>query len=429
VGALKIFDPELVERFGKDVQKERIRRELSLKRKSHPNLVGILDGGFDEEKQFYFVVMEFIGFPSLSSVLDQVPRSSVWTLISQVAEAARFLEKEGFSHRDIKPDNIVVATDFSKAVLLDFGVIQPIGLGRITDTEDQRRFVGTLQYSSPEFLFREEDDSPESWRALTFYQLGGVLHDLLMKRRLFDEFSEPFARLVEAVKSEDPKIDARDVSPDLVLLAKNCLVKDPKTRLKFVSWGDFAPRPAKTSSIAEAKQRILKRRGALQSSGIISADGDAERKELALRRLQEGIESKLQALLRAECIGSDFFPPLELHVTQGTTGATSHLLICFSQSQKAGLSAHLCVHFHVELLEATSSVVRVTQSVGLSGRPLELSDFEKVKTSEFFTGVFDENAIRQRLQELLYSALDRAQGICSDGEAKKKDVIWLAGEA
>jgi hypothetical protein len=37
--ALKIFDPELIDRFGKDVQKNRIDRELSLRGKCHPNLV------------------------------------------------------------------------------------------------------------------------------------------------------------------------------------------------------------------------------------------------------------------------------------------------------------------------------------------------------------------------------------------------------
>jgi serine/threonine protein kinase len=51
--ALKIFDPEIVERYGRDVQSARIKREVSLIGKSHPNLVAIYDGGIDGE--FLFV--------------------------------------------------------------------------------------------------------------------------------------------------------------------------------------------------------------------------------------------------------------------------------------------------------------------------------------------------------------------------------------
>jgi eukaryotic-like serine/threonine-protein kinase len=43
--AIKIFDPEMVERYGKNVQLARIERELRLKGKHHPNLIKILDGG------------------------------------------------------------------------------------------------------------------------------------------------------------------------------------------------------------------------------------------------------------------------------------------------------------------------------------------------------------------------------------------------
>jgi hypothetical protein len=41
-GAIKIFDPELIERFGKERQEERINRELTLLGAHHENLVTIL---------------------------------------------------------------------------------------------------------------------------------------------------------------------------------------------------------------------------------------------------------------------------------------------------------------------------------------------------------------------------------------------------
>jgi hypothetical protein len=44
LAALKVFDPDLIERFGRDVQAKRIERELRLRGKKHPNLVEILMG-------------------------------------------------------------------------------------------------------------------------------------------------------------------------------------------------------------------------------------------------------------------------------------------------------------------------------------------------------------------------------------------------
>ena len=116
----------------------------------------------------------------------------------------------------------MISGDFSKAILLDLGVLLPIGAESLTDV-DQRQFIGTLRYSSPEFLFRQEENTIEGWRAVTFYQLGAVLHDLLMKKVLFEDFTDPFPRLVEAVKSEKPHIASEDHR--CVHLANRCLMK------------------------------------------------------------------------------------------------------------------------------------------------------------------------------------------------------------
>jgi hypothetical protein len=77
-------------------------------------------------------------------------------------------------------------------VLLDFGVLKPIGEVGLTDVDGQRVFVGTLQYSSPEFLLRDEEDDAAGWRALSIYQVGAVLHDLIMRRSIFEEFVNPY---------------------------------------------------------------------------------------------------------------------------------------------------------------------------------------------------------------------------------------------
>jgi serine/threonine protein kinase len=149
VAAIKVFDPELIERHGAEIQTQRIDRERSLIGKSHPNLVQLLDGGLWKERGLYFMVMEFLPWKNLAEVLGDVPAGREREIIAQVASAARFLEGLEICHRDIKPENIGISNDFQKAKLLDLGVIRPYGTKSITDGTSGKHFVGTLRYSPP----------------------------------------------------------------------------------------------------------------------------------------------------------------------------------------------------------------------------------------------------------------------------------------
>jgi serine/threonine protein kinase len=179
--ALKVFDPDLVQRAGRDRQLKRIKRELSLRDKIHPNLVRVFDGGECPDTGYFFIVMDLIDAPNLAEVLMDVPRESIRAIIAQVADAAHFLETltPHIAHRDIKPDNIAISRDFSHATLLDLGVILPIDLAEKDPSSDGERrfFVGTLRYSPPEFLVRREEHTVDGWRAISFYQLGAHAYE------------------------------------------------------------------------------------------------------------------------------------------------------------------------------------------------------------------------------------------------------------
>jgi serine/threonine protein kinase len=265
--ALKIFDREIVQRYGRDAQLNRIKRELSLVGKLHPNLVAIYGGG--EDSEYLFVAMEYFPGRNLAEALLDVPASEVRSLISQISSAAKFLEDSSFAHRDIKPENIGLSPDMKSAKLLDLGVIRPFDLSNVTDDGDQHFFIGTLQYSPPELLFREEEQSVEGWRAISFYQLGGVLHDMLMRKPLFEDFKNPYARLVRAVEREIPRIDAV-TDADLRLLAQNCLAKVARHRLDTVKWEDFS-QPEVTDPLDAARRSITQHRVAAMQKTVPQA--------------------------------------------------------------------------------------------------------------------------------------------------------------
>ena len=242
--ALKVYDPT----FLKDRRGEATRARFSLmleKLKGHtcPYLVEIYDGGECDET--LWLLMARVPGNCLVNVLESVPRNAIRRIIDNVARAARFLEELGLCHRDIKSENIVVSEDFQQAVLLDLGVIRQVdddGAG--TDNDGQLPFVATAQYSSPEYMFRLFPLGPRLWLGLTYYQLGAVLHDMIMRVPLFDDVvrqsKENRYLIAYAVATRIPVVAIiPDVPQDLTLIAQRALDKDLERRLAAVNWDDF----------------------------------------------------------------------------------------------------------------------------------------------------------------------------------------------
>ena len=106
----------------------------------------------------------------------------------------------------------------------------------------------------------------EGWRAITFYQLGACLFDMVTGRRIFDEFSEPPARLYEAVRDHEPIVDVADAPAWLIHLARRCLTKDWRLRGEIVKWEDFDGPPAQ-ASVEVILDRLRKRIGRTPTLG------------------------------------------------------------------------------------------------------------------------------------------------------------------
>jgi len=414
-GALKIFHPELIERYGKDAQLQRIMRETSLVGADHPNLVRILDGGECPDTGHLFVVMERLPYRNLHEAIQDVPLDAVPKLISQVASAARFLEDRGLAHRDIKPENIAITNDFSRAILLDLGVLRPIGLSNLTDL-DQRSFIGTLRYSSPEFLLRLEQDTVEGWRAVTFYQLGAVLHDMLMKRMLFEEYSEPFAQLAEAVKSLTPEIHAEDAR--CVTLARHCLFKNPATRRELVSWADFAALGAmpEADEISAVRDRIRLRQKYFRASHskIDVLAGESAR---VLRQTLLDVCNRLESRISAIINDLGCFPLREVKSKKDIEARNCSTRVEFERDDDLGLSQRLCVHLEVALIDDNGGnpVFRAASSAVLADGEPEPCEFQP--TIHFFTGELPALLDNPKLAEQFTDALEAAYVAQEKGHA------------
>ena len=392
--ALKIFDPELIERFGADSQEERLRRELQLIGKNHPNLVKILDGGQEDiaGTSYWLIIMELVSGRNLKDAIPHLPEAQIRPVLKQLAEAARFLEQSGQCHRDIKPENIVITDDFTQAKLLDFGIIRP--LGATGDDCTGPAFIGTLRYAPPEFLLRREKDSPEGWRAVTFYQLGGVLHDMLTKRLLFDEYSDPYANLANAVQHRAAD-HFPDEPSDLVQLAKSCLLKDPEARLRAVSWNDFIGE--KTSDRIDDLKRAISRRKFEQLGASLHSNRTTLNERWKGQQVDQVVES-VRHELQAE---PETFPRFEIYPSKPAHGV-HRFAVRFPPSSSHALIFHASFFFTVEFPSKEEPIIECFAAAAVANRQIDLATCDKMHL--WFSGIFEAKATRSQLKEVLLQA-------------------------
>jgi serine/threonine protein kinase len=414
VGALKVFDPDIVDRFGRAGQLERINRETTIGPLAHPNLVPILDGGECPRTGYLYVVMELLHARPLSEHLLLLPRERIRPLVSQVAAAAQYLETLHIAHRDIKPSNVVVTANFSKATLLDLGVLRPIGQSDITD-ESAPTFIGTLQYGPPEFLLREEEDSVDGWRAVTFYQLGGLLHDLIMRRPLFWDRVHPYPRLVKAISEEEPSLAADDVDPDLILLAQNCLAKKPAVRLRLVAWHHFreeTPQSWKPEEVeARIRARHVRQRTSAQDRATVSASTWFVR----------DLTSDLQEAARNASTDSSVL--LRATVVLRATGPNGVIVQVQSPADPVvSLAEDLYFLIYADIFDAESKVVALSAAAAF-GR-LD-ADSGRSHSIELYRGSYDERRTREKLRHLFLFGLDMAQERSYGSPSADPSESWL----
>ena len=166
-GALYIRGGEFIQRF---IQEAKIACSIN-----HPNIVNVLDVGEDKERNFCYIIMEYVDGGTVRDVLSKTSRlSEVDALIitEAVAEALQAAAEQKIVHRDIKPDNIML-TRRGEVKLAD------LGIARNTDDNVQLTkshvMMGTPAYLAPE---QAQDAHSVDVRA-DIYSLGATLYEML----------------------------------------------------------------------------------------------------------------------------------------------------------------------------------------------------------------------------------------------------------
>ncbi len=232
----------------------------------HPNIISVLDYGFDGEKRPFFT-MTYLPEPQtiLAAAQDQSFERKI-ELIQQLLQALAYLHRRGVLHRDLKPDNVLVVD--GRVRVLDFGLSASAQIG--SDS------AGTPLYMAPE-LFEGQRYS----QTADLYAVGIIFYQLLVGQHPFAPFDHKFLDRVLDNEPELEEIDVR-IRPFLTqLLAKTAEERFPTApeALFALAAALDQPPPPETAAIRESY---------LQAAKFVGREAEMAQLAAALEKATDG---------------------------------------------------------------------------------------------------------------------------------------------
>jgi serine/threonine protein kinase/tetratricopeptide (TPR) repeat protein len=213
-------------------RKRLIREAQAAARLDHPNICAIHEVG--EGNGYDFIVMQYVEGETLSEKIRNSPLeiSTVVGLAVQVADALAEAHSRGITHRDIKPQNIMV-TSREHAKVMDFGLARVADEQAIKSESEESSSVtepgvikGTIPYMSPEQVKGDQVDAQSD-----IFSFGAVLYEITTGKNPFRAASA--AETISAILTRQPPPlaeHAGGVPEGLQRIVDRCLEKDKEQR-------------------------------------------------------------------------------------------------------------------------------------------------------------------------------------------------------
>ncbi len=230
--ALKVIKPgmdsrQVIARF------EAERQALAMM--NHPNIAKVFEAGSTDQGHPYFV-MELVNGVSITEYCDQekLTTSERLKMFTAVCRAIQHAHQKGVIHRDLKPNNILVAEFDGKPVpkVIDFGVAKAMGsqLTEKTLFTEFGQVIGTLEFMSPEQARRNQMDVDTR---SDIYSLGIVLYMLLTGETPFgkERFQKAaWDEMLKIIREEEPPLPSVkiDSSQSLDQIARHRSIEPSK---------------------------------------------------------------------------------------------------------------------------------------------------------------------------------------------------------
>lgn len=156
----------------------------------HPNIISVLDYGFDEQRLPY-ITMELVEDAANFVEAAQKQPDEQINLLIQLLQALAYLHRRGILHHDLKPSNVLVKYNTNVKVL-DFGLA-------MEPEQAQGDVQGTLAYMAPEIIQGREPTT-----AIDLYAVGVIAYELFTGRHPFD--TENMQKLLQEVLFSNPDL-------------------------------------------------------------------------------------------------------------------------------------------------------------------------------------------------------------------------------
>lgn len=192
----------------------------------HPNIVNIYDVG--SENGMHFIVMEYVEGITLKTYVEkkgQLSFKEATSIAIQVARGIEAAHNKAITHRDIKPQNIMISTD-GKVKVTDFGIAKAISSNTISSDA-----MGSVHYASPEQARNGFIDGRSD-----IYSLGIVMYEMATGRVPFDGDST-VAVAIQHLQEEMvvPSAYAADLPISYEKIILKCTQKNPEHRYQTVA--------------------------------------------------------------------------------------------------------------------------------------------------------------------------------------------------
>jgi tetratricopeptide (TPR) repeat protein len=263
---VKVLPPELTA----GVNVERFNREILVAAKlQHPHVVPVLSAG--ETQGLPYFTMPFVDGESLRARLSRgaLPITDAISILKDVARALQYAHRQGIVHRDIKPDNVLIAE--GSATVADFGIAKAISASRTAGTGATLTQVGT-SIGTPAYMAPEQAaGDPDTDHRADIYSFGCMAYELLAGRPPFVETSP--RKLLAAHMGEKPQAVAQlrpDTPVALAMLVMQCLEKEA------------ADRPQQASDIVRVLETVTSGGTSPAMPGILLGGAGMFRKALAV---------------------------------------------------------------------------------------------------------------------------------------------------
>src|SRR5579871_2609025 len=225
--AIKVLSSDLADAAAR----RRFQREAQMASAlNHPHILTVYDADEFEGRQY--LAMEFVDGTTLKGWARAEKRTwrQIAELLTGVADGLAHAHAAGILHRDVKPENILVAKN-GYAKLADFGLAKLLDRGSGEDTSrtvtleatQPGMAVGTIAYMSPE----QASGRPVDARS-DIFSFGVLLHELLAGQRPFRGVSD--LEVLQAILHGEPARLSVEVPAALRSISEKALEKDPADR-------------------------------------------------------------------------------------------------------------------------------------------------------------------------------------------------------